>query len=269
MYPPAKPYQPLFYKEFKRMGLFSYCRYAIWALTAVAAGTFVFFTTIYGFSSLNSADAFGRAPDKRGVSAVMAVSTFLFITLIITYDCYNLTIWTWFNLIVLTLVVSLIFFIIENFTTLSTNTMAYSAQNNLKFWLVTLVNVGGLFAVRVAYNTLRFALFPNLSQQLMVRRNHDYKVFSQMYRHEAVMMMAQPPGYLRPYATYPYQYNSLMNSYPTSTAASIGAMRQSVFPLAVPMPTSANLMAPQVRTTSPIPSVYPSFNSRMGPPRYY
>jgi phospholipid-translocating ATPase len=112
MYPPVRPMMPLFYKEFKKMGLFSYSRYFLWSMASVVAGTFVFFTTIYGLSSLNSGDNSGRVPDRRAVSSNLSLSTFFIITLWIFFDVYNYTIWTWFTFLILTLLVALLYYLI-------------------------------------------------------------------------------------------------------------------------------------------------------------
>jgi hypothetical protein len=80
--------------------------------------------------------------------------------------------------------------------------------------MVILINVGFIYGLRVAYNTIRFSCFPNLVQQWMVRRNHDYAVlkyiqgsdqfiqgqygFSAMYSSYPSSMSLVPPGIIQP-----------------------------------------------------------------------
>lgn len=253
MYPPAKPYQPLFYKEYKRMGLFSYTRYIIWSITAIFAGTFVLFTTIYGYSSLNAADSQGRVPDRRGVGGVMALSAFLSVTLLIVYDSYNLTLWSWFNLIFLTLLVSLIFFIVENFTTMSTYASAYTDHNNVKFWLLVLANVGFLHYVRMAYNTLRFCFYPSLVQQWMVRRNRDYVVFSKLHRAELERIQSAPTGFGYSKSIFSQQPMGSFVVNSNSNALPLVPMGRQPRPnMTVPMPSATNLIRPLSSPPSPL-----------------
>jgi phospholipid-translocating ATPase len=111
-YPPARSMMPIFYKEFKEMGLLSYSRYFLWCLTSIAAATFVFFTTIYGLSSMSPGDNSGRIPNHTSIASSLSISTLLIITLIIYIDTYNFTIWTWFNLLILGILVNFLYYII-------------------------------------------------------------------------------------------------------------------------------------------------------------
>lgn len=225
---------------------------------AVLAGLFVVFTSIYGYYTLDASDAHGRVTDRRGVSSTMAVSTLLAVTLVIFYDCYNLTLWTAINFVGLTLIVSLVFYLVENFTTMSTNAYSYGDHSNVKFWLVILLNVAFLLGIRVAYNTLKFCFYPNLVQQLMVRRNRDYNAFKKMLQAELGMM--QPPMSAPQYGYNPYinppsspllvnTSSNILRLAPPSRPA-IG--HRNVLPLTSPMPTASRfVMSPQLSPLRP------------------
>jgi phospholipid-translocating ATPase len=231
MYPPARPMMPIFYREFKKMGLFSYSRYILWSLTGLFSGIFVFFVTIYGLSSLTSGDNSGRVPDRRAIASNLSVSTLLIVTLVIYFDTYNFTIWTWINLLITGIFVCFLYYIVENFSRLSTNFRAYGDNFKLKYWMVILLNTAFIYGLRVAYTTVRFCCFPNLVMQWMVKRNHDYK---------AVGLMQRP----NPFIQAPYGLPAMYSPFPSSTYL-------------IP---SGSLLAPPVsnnrHNTTPIPNSF-------------
>lgn len=176
MYSPAYTLMPYFYKEYKRIGLFSYKRYILWSIGAIAASAWIYFTTVYGIGFFGPTDAFGRVADERSLSSSLSLTSFLAITIVAYLDMYNFTIFSWFVFGVLTILIALIYFIIENFLNIGPNYYAWSDNFNLKWWLVILLQFCSVLAVRVAYNTLRFNVWPTLVQQWMIRRNRDYTI---------------------------------------------------------------------------------------------
>jgi hypothetical protein len=156
--------------------LFSYTRYIVWSICSIGAGCWIFFTTIYGISSINAADDVGRVADQRTLSSDVAVSTHLCVIFLLYLDTYNFTIWTWAIVLIFTLLISFLYFIFENFANFGQNYRAYGDNFRLKFWFLILVNGWSCYGLRTAYNTLRFHVFPSLSQQWMMKRNHDYRV---------------------------------------------------------------------------------------------
>jgi uncharacterized integral membrane protein len=87
---------------------------------------------------------------------------------------YNFTVVSWLVLGILTVLITIIYFIIENFTQVSVDYHAWGDNFNLKWWLVILINSGAVLAYRVAYNTVRFNLYPTLVQKWMIKRNREY-----------------------------------------------------------------------------------------------
>lgn len=162
------------------MGLFSYTRYFLWSISGAVIGAYVFFTTIYGVPSDSPLDGSGRVPDRRTISANLSLSAILITTIIIYMDCYNFTIWTWFIFIILTLLVIFLFYIIENFIRDASNYLAFGDNFRWKFWFLVLLNTITVYALRHAYNTLRFAVWPSNVMQWMTKRNSDYQVVKYM-----------------------------------------------------------------------------------------
>jgi hypothetical protein len=89
---------------------------------------------------------------------------------------YNFTIISWFVFGILTILVAVIYFIIENFAQISPNYLAWSDNFNLKWWLVILINSGAILLLRIAYNSIKFNIYPTLIQKWMIKRNRDYTV---------------------------------------------------------------------------------------------
>lgn len=208
MYPPARPYQPIFYREYKKMGLFSYFRYFLWSFMAVVISVFVFFTTIYALPSDSPLDGSGRVPDRRTISANLSLSIILIVTLIIYMDCYNFTIWTWFVFLILTVLLMFLFYIIENFISDGVNYLAFGANFTWKFWFMVFLNSMLVYILRYTYNALRFAVWPSNVMQWMTKRNSDYSAVEKLQRFQ----MAQYGPYGAPQTPSPY----LMSSGPTT-----------------------------------------------------
>lgn len=167
--------QPQFYKWYRSSGLFSYLRYAIWSAAAIGASAWIFFNTIYGLSSYNALEAGGRVSDLRIFSSNASISCFLVITTVIYLDMYNFTVISWFTLWILTILVAFFFYIVENLVNIGENYRAYRDGFKLKYYFVIMANWLSIWAMRQAYNTLRFKLVkPNLVMKWMMRRNKDY-----------------------------------------------------------------------------------------------
>jgi hypothetical protein len=175
MYPPAYPMQPQFYKFYRNAGLFSYFRYIVWSAMAIGTSAWIYFVTIYGLSSYNALEASGRVSDLRVFSSNMSISCFLVITTVVYLDMYNFTVVSWFTLWVLTILVAFFFYLIENFLNIGENWRVYRDAFKLKYYLVIMANWLSIWAMRQAYNTLRFKMKPNMVQKWMMRRNKDYK----------------------------------------------------------------------------------------------
>jgi hypothetical protein len=174
MYSPAYIVMPRFYKEYKSIKLFSYFKYIMWSIASLVCSAFIFFTTIYGLTTFSPGGSHGHISDFRSVSWSLSISTFIAITIVIYLDMYNFTYVSWFVLGVLTILVAVIYFIIENFLQISPNFLAWNDNFNLKWWLVLLINAAAVWGFRVAYNTIKFSLYPTLIQKWMFRRNVDY-----------------------------------------------------------------------------------------------
>lgn len=180
MYTPAYPMMPYFYREYRKIELFSYFRYCFWSLGALANSAWIFFLTIYGIGSFASTDSRGRVADMRSMSSNLSLTSFLVITVVAYLDMYNFTVVSWFVFGILTIFVAFIYFIIENFANIGYNYLAWSANDNLKWWMLVLLQTASVLAVRVAYNTARFNICPTLVQQWMIRRNRDYRLNSKI-----------------------------------------------------------------------------------------
>lgn len=165
------------------MGLFSYTRYIVWSVCSIGSACWIFFTTIYGISSINAADDVGRVADQRTLSSDVAVSTFLGIISLLYLDTYNFTLWTWFIVLIMTILISFLYFIFENYANFGQNYRAYGDNFRLKYWFLILLNGWSIYGLRMAYNTFRFHMFPNLIQQWMMKRNYDYQVVKNARKH--------------------------------------------------------------------------------------
>lgn len=106
----------------------------------------------------------------------MSISCFLVITTVIYLDMYNFTVVSWVTLCVLTILVAFLYYLTDNFLNIGECWRVYRDAFKLKYYFVILANWLSAWALRQAYNTLRFKLKPNLVQQWMMRRNKDYRM---------------------------------------------------------------------------------------------
>lgn len=116
--------------------------------------------TIYALGGIN--DPAGYVTDMRGLSTSLSLSTFLIITVIVYLDMYNFTAVSWFILLIMSLLVALIYFIVENFANIGPNYYGWSDHFTWRYWLVMWIVVMGFVIARVAYNTFKFNLFPSM-----------------------------------------------------------------------------------------------------------
>lgn len=112
MYTPAYPIMPYFYKEYKKIQLFSYFRYFLWSMGSIICSVWIYFTTVYGLGLDRPCDSAGRVGDMRSLSSNLSLSSFLAITIVAYLDMYNFTYFSWIIFGVLTLLLALLYFII-------------------------------------------------------------------------------------------------------------------------------------------------------------
>lgn len=155
---------PAFYKDYKRRNFFSYKRYLLWTLGAVATSIWVFFVTVYALAE-GSLDSSGRSVDMRSLSSSLSTTSFFLITIFSYIDLRSFTVVTAAIFAAMVLVGGVAFFILENFANIGQNYLAWSDNFNLKWWMILLLNVSTVAAFRAAWNTLRVSLWPTLVEK--------------------------------------------------------------------------------------------------------
>ena len=124
---------------------------------------------------MNAVDVVGRISDFRFISSNMSISVFLVITVVAYIDMYNFTVVTWFTIWILTILVALIYYLIENFVNIGENYRVYGDSFRFKYWLIILINVWTAYGLRIAYNTFKFNYMPTHVMKWMIKRNRDYR----------------------------------------------------------------------------------------------
>ena len=156
---------PVFYKEFKKMKLFSYKRYLIWTGLGIILSVFINFLINNSLGGTQLVDSDGHPADFKAEAEAGALGLSFAIIMVIIVDIYNFTCFTVFIVIMfLTVIACSVIFIIENFVDIGTVTGALTDNANLRFWAVIIIIGGITFAAKYFYASVEFLFWPSQTQ---------------------------------------------------------------------------------------------------------
>ena len=92
--------------------------------------------------------------------------------MLILVEIRTFNLWFWFSTLILTLLIALIFFIIQTFANVDDAYYALVNNFNLRFWLLVLVNTAVYSLLRYLMIALDYTLWPNSIQVAMMQRNY-------------------------------------------------------------------------------------------------
>ena len=99
------------------MNLFSYKRYILWSILALLLSVLIYFAFVLTVGSTFLINEFGFPADLNTLSSGMALALSAAVIFVILSDVNNYTIFSfWIIIVLLTFIVAIVFFIIENFT---------------------------------------------------------------------------------------------------------------------------------------------------------
>jgi phospholipid-translocating ATPase len=156
-------YLPEIYKETKAKDLFSFKRYTIWFFTAVFTTFACYFMVVESLNPLSACDASGRVPDQyteRLANGMVLIMVIIVVNYIDTQS--HPPAYTWFVFIFASLILSALFFVVENYLPLIGYYETYTDNFNARFYLTVFATISLVGLAKMALSTFYFEMEPSL-----------------------------------------------------------------------------------------------------------